>query len=71
MKLRFDSYTKNAHKAADVFVKLAEEGVTDLNLYINDYYDNIFNLTGTVDSNVVEYLSELLDDNWNEDASEL
>jgi hypothetical protein len=71
MKLRFDSYTKNAHKAADVFVKLADEGVTDLNLYSNDYNQDVFNLTGSIDANVVEYLSELLDENWKEDISEL
>jgi hypothetical protein len=71
MRLRFDSYTKNAHKAAEVFVKLVEEGVTDLNLYSNDYNSDVFNLTGSVEANVVEYLSELLDSNWKEDISEL
>ena len=71
MKLRFDSYTKNVRKAADVFVTLVEEGVTDLNLYSNDYNQDVFNLTGSIDANVVEYLSELLDENWKEDISEL
>jgi hypothetical protein len=52
-------------------VKLVEEGVTDLNLYSNDYNSDVFNLTGSVEANVVEYLSELLDSNWKEDISEL
>ena len=71
MRLRFDSYTKNARKAADVFVKLAEEGVTDLNLYSNDYNSVVFNLTGSIEANVAEYLSELLDIDWEDDISEL
>ena len=72
MKLRFDTYTKSLNAATETYHNImSTEKYDDLNLQYNEY-TFCYNLMGTIDSNLVDYVAGFLNDgNWNEDAREL
>jgi hypothetical protein len=72
MKLRFDTYTKSLNAATETFHDImSTEKCDDLSLAYNEY-NSCYNLMGTIDSNLVDYVSGFLNDgNWNEDSSAL
>jgi len=72
MKLRFDTYTKSLNAATETYHSImSTDKCDDLSLQYNEY-NSCYNLMGTIDSNLVDYVAGFLrNGNWNEDPSEL
>jgi len=73
MKIRFDTNTKDAEKAAAAFVRIDKEASPkSLTLSLNTWGDEHYNIDGEVDSKYTALLEELFDNEYfNEDTDKL
>ena len=73
MKIRFDTNTKDAEKAAAAFVRIDKEASPkSLTLRLNTWGDEHYNIYGEVDSKYTALLEELFDNEYfNEDTDKL
>jgi len=73
MKIRFDTNTKDAEKAAAAFVRIDKEASPkSLSLNLNTWGDEYYNIDGAVDSKYSALLEELFDNEYfNEDTDKL
>lgn len=73
MKIRFDTNTKDANKAAEAFVRIDSEALPkSLSLTLNTWGDIYYNIDGEVDSKYSKLLEELFDNaSFNEDTDKL
>jgi len=73
MKIRFDTNTKDAEKAAAAFVRIDKEASPkSLTLSLNTWGDEHYNIDGEVDSKYAPMLEELFNNEYfNEDVDKL